>query len=270
MNLNAGKILQFIFGVTTLMVLTACSHDAPSDPVDISAEQSQYQPPPQVRNATYVWSAEPGIDLLDERGRLIRAAYEAMIISSYGGLHITYPGFVDALDLEFALGIGTRSDQSLAGTARAHILQINETDAGFKATVCSQLSRLAIRWPDGDYRISNFSGMEEYVEFDHVVYDAHNPRIDPRSALEHRWPASQSAEPTSDDGKPIDGPQWSAPTEDLFSGTGWTITFGADLGETMHRCEDWGRSIEPNVPDEGSETIRSPIPPKTLPAYPGW
>ncbi|MFD6897490.1 hypothetical protein ACFWB0_23480 [Rhodococcus sp. NPDC060086] len=270
MNLSTRKILQFISGVMTILMLASCSQDSPSGSVDTTVEQSQYQPPAQVRNATYLWSAEPGIDLLDDRGRLIRAAYEAMIISSYGGLHVTYPGFVDALDLEFALGIGTRSDQSLAGTARAHILQITETNTGFKATVCSQLSKFAIRWPDGGYRISNFSGMEEYVEFNHVVYDAHNPRLDPRRVLGHRWPTTQTAVPGTNDGEPYDGPQWSAPTEDLFSDSGFTITFGADLGETMHRCEDWGRGIEPDVPAEGSETIRSPIPPKTLPAYPGW
>lgn len=254
----------------SLLALTSCSHSAPEERAITTAttiEPAQYQPPAQVRNATYLWSAEPGIDLLDDRGRLIRAAQESMIIAHYGGLDLTYPGFTDVLSHDYARRIENRPYQSLAGTMRAHILQIIETEAGFKATICSQPSHFAIRWSDGDYRITTFSGKENFVQFDQNSYASSRPRIE----LEPHWSLTEESAPLPPppDAVPAEN-QWSAPTEDLFTDTGFTITFGADLGETMHRCQDWGRSIEPAVPDEGSETILSPIPPKTLPAYPGW
>ncbi|MFD6859263.1 hypothetical protein ACFWCF_18235 [Rhodococcus sp. NPDC060090] len=251
----------------SILILAACSHNAPEDSTITTPKPSEYQPPTQVRNATYEWSAENGIDLLDERGRLIRAAHESAIIAHYGGMDATYPGFAEALDPKYASQINTRWDRSLAGTMRSHILQITETDTGFKATVCSQPSHFAIREADGTYRITHGSGREEYIQFDHIIYTPDNPRLDP----EDFWPTVHNTGPFPEPpGLPVSEHQWSAPTEDLFTGTGWTVTFGADLGETMHRCQDWGRSIEPDVPAEGSETIRSPIPPKTLPAYPGW
>ncbi|MCK0091393.1 hypothetical protein MWU77_11425 [Rhodococcus sp. F64268] len=250
----------------SILVLASCSQKAPEKPTAM-VTPSQNQSPAQIRNATFTWSAEPGIDLGDYRGLLIRAAYESMIIAHYGGMDATYPGFTEALDPKYGSQINTRWDQSLAGTMRSHILQITETDLGFKATVCSQPSQFAIREADGTYRITNVSGSEEYVQFDHIAYSSDNPRLDP----EDFWSTVHNTGPFPEPpGLPVSENQWSAPTEDLFSDTGYTITFGADLGETMHRCQDWGRSIEPDVPAEGSETIRSPIPPRTLPAYPGW
>ncbi len=246
-NISAVQILRSIALVSSTFVLTSCSHgflEEPTPATPTAIEPSQYRPPAQVRNATYTWSAEPGIDLFDDRGRLIRAAYESMIIAHYGGIDTTYPGFSEALAAEYASRVDTRWDRSLAGTMRSHIMQIVETDTGFKATVCSQASHFAIKEADGTYRITNFSGREEYVQFDHTV---ETPPIDP----EILWPTTQYAGPfPAPEDSPASEHQWSAPTEDLFTGTGWTITFGADLGETMHRCQTWGRSIEPNVPDE--------------------
>ncbi|TCN48207.1 hypothetical protein EV641_118131 [Rhodococcus sp. SMB37] len=265
--MNARNLTYITLVTTAMLTMAGCTAEPAEPTTPEPVEPAQYRPPAQVRNATYAWSAENGIDLLDERGQLVRAAHESMIIAHYGGMDATYPGFAKVLDPEFASQINTRWDRSLAGTMRSHILQITETDIGFKATVCSQPSHFAIREADGTYRITNGSGSEEYIQFDHIVYTPDNPRLDP----EDFWPTVHNTGPFPEPpGLPVSEHQWSAPTEDLFTDTGWTITFGADLGETMHRCEDWGRSIEPNVPAEGSETIRSPIPPKTLPAYPGW
>ncbi|MGN5237731.1 MULTISPECIES: hypothetical protein [unclassified Rhodococcus (in: high G+C Gram-positive bacteria)] len=253
----------------SILVFSSCSQDTQEQPTTEPEPTipREYQPPTQVLNATYVWSAEPEIDLFDERGRLIRAAEEAKTIAHYGGLDVTYPGFADVLSYEYASRIDARPYHALAGTARAHILQVTETETGFDATVCTQPSHLGIRWDDGEYRITTLSGRESYVQFTRIVDSAEHPQLE----LEPRWPPIDRTDPyPALQDMPVSANQWSAPTEDLFTDTGYTITFGADLGETMHRCQDWGRSIEPDVPAEGSETIRSPIPPRTLPAYPGW
>lgn len=149
------QMIRSAAAALSILVLASCSHNVPEGTTTRTPESSEYQPPAQVRNATYAWSAENGIDLLDERGQLVRAAHESMIIAHYGGMDATYPGFAEVLDPEFASQINTRWDRSLAGTMQSHILQITETDIGFKATVCSQPSHFAIREADGTYRITN-------------------------------------------------------------------------------------------------------------------
>ncbi|WP_259443800.1 hypothetical protein [Rhodococcus sp. DMU2021] len=263
MNRIICAAIAFLVGSSLLASCTPDRAPAPVAPQTIIT--AEYEPPGQVRSSTFVWSAEPDVDLFDERGRLIRAAQESKIIAYYAGIDVTYPGFAEALDPHYAIGISTTLQTSLAGTIRAHILEINDIHEGFKATICSQESNLATRVRDEDYRIKVFSGREEFVEFGPTTeahrhekwMQRHEP---PRPAPETQY---LSALPTSEH-------RWSAPTEDLFTGTGLTVTFGSDLGETMHRCEEWGRSIEPDVPDRGSELIISPTPPETLPAYPGW
>ncbi len=148
------QMIRSAAAALSILVLASCSHNVPEDDHQ-NARVFGVPTPAQVRNATYAWSAENGIDLLDERGQLVRAAHESMIIAHYGGMDATYPGFAEVLDPEFASQINTRWDRSLAGTMQSHILQITETDIGFKATVCSQPSHFAIREADGTYRITN-------------------------------------------------------------------------------------------------------------------
>ncbi len=247
---------------------TACTTNEIT-PVETSrppATPTIYQPPGQVRNSTFVWSAEPGIDLADQRSILTRAAYESMIIAHYGGLDTTYPGFAGALVPSYARKVPTALETSLVGTFRAHILQVLDTAAGFKATVCTQWSKVGIRVRDGDYRINQFSGQEEFVEF---TRDTEEHRLEGQLHRHDPEPPTPSDQYLTS--LPTTEHQWSAPTEDLFTDTGLRIDFGGDLGETMYRCEAWGRSIEPSLPPyRSSETIISPTPPETLPAYPGW
>ena len=181
------QMIRSAAAALSILVLASCSHKVPEGTTTRTPESSEYRPPAQVRNATYAWSAENGIDLLDERGQLVRAAHESMIIAHYGGMDATYPGFAEVLDPEFASQVNTRWDRSLAGTMQSHILQITETDIGFKATVCSQPSHFAIREADGTYRITNGSGREEYIQFEHIVYTRYNQGSTPRNF----WPTTQ-------------------------------------------------------------------------------
>ncbi len=255
--------------VTTLVVfmLVACTSEtepAPQQSPSLPVDASEYQAPEQVRNATYVWSAEPGIDLLDNRGKLIRASHESMMIAFYGGIETTYPGFSNAIDPRYARRINTIATRALVGTIRAHLLQVHQTEKGFNATVCIQPSHYAVRRDDGQYHTVHGSAIEERVEFNHPTAEDRDlarvrPNVPPSTTP--RPPSPPIADATH---------QWSAPTEDVFAGTEWLISFGADLGDAKKRCEEWGRSIEPGVPDDGAEFLVSPTPPETLPAYPGW
>ncbi|MFX1759137.1 hypothetical protein [Rhodococcus sp. As11] len=264
MNRIICAAIAFLVGSSLLASCTPDRAPAPVAPQTIIT--AEYEPPGQVRSSTFVWSAEPGIDLADQRSILTRAAYESMIIAHYGGLDTTYPGFAGALVPSYARKVPTALETSLVGTFRAHILQVLDTAAGFKATVCTQWSKVGIRVRDGDYRINQFSGQEEFVEFTRDTEEHRREGQLHRHDPEPPTPSDQylTSLPTTEH-------QWSAPTEDLFTDTGLRIDFGGDLGETMYRCEAWGRSIEPSLPPyRSSETIISPTPPETLPAYPGW
>lgn len=264
MNRIICAAIAFLVGSSLLASCTPDRAPAPVAPQTIIT--AEYEPPGQVRSSTFVWSAEPGIDLADQRSILTRAAYESMIIAHYGGLDTTYPGFAGALVPSYARKVPTALETSLVGTFRAHILQALDTAAGFKATVCTQWSKVGIRVRDGDYRINQFSGQEEFVEFTRDTEEHRREGQLHRHDPEPPTPSDQylTSLPTTEH-------QWSAPTEDLFTDTGLRIDFGGDLGETMYRCEAWGRSIEPSLPPyRSSETIISPTPPETLPAYPGW
>lgn len=260
------RLFVAVISVLALAATACTANEIPS--VETSrppATPTVYQPPGQVRNSTFVWSAEPGIDLADQRSILTRAAYESMIIAHYGGLDTTYPGFAEALTPSYARRVPTALETSLVGTFRAHILQVIDTELGFKATVCTQLSKLGIRVREGDYRINHLSAREEFVEF---IPETEEHQIDQqvrRRGLERPTPETRYLPSL-----PRTEHQWSAPTDDLFTHTGLMIDFGGDSGETMYRCEEWGRSLEPTAPYRGSETIISPTPPETLPAYPGW
>lgn len=257
-----------ILAAFVALTILSCSSEAHVDPPapSIPAQPAAYEPPIQVLNSTYAWSAAPEIDLFSERGKLIRASHESMMIAHYGGLDTTYPGFEDALHPEYASRVNTLHSRSLVGTIRAHILQILETDTGFKATVCTQRSGYAFSRKDGQYVTTHGSGSEEYVLFEYPTEEHELER-----SLHRRNEQSSSSAPEPEPlSLPATAHQWSAPTDDLFTDAGWIISFGGDFGETMHRCEAWGRSIEPDAPERGSETIVSPNPPETLPAFPGW
>lgn len=240
-------------------LLTACTK-APAPPEPTS---TAYQPPENARNATMIWSAEPGIDLFTPESILIRAAREADIVARYGGPGNTYLGFMDALDPDLHIFyMPDSTSPSIHGTGYARIQSIQATSDGFSGLICIQSSGLATR-NKGPYRSSKAPAYAMVYEFS----ESNLPPPRPASPTPNLQPdTGSSSAPTADAADP-NQPTWSAPTENLFDG--WAITLGPLPDNSDHLCEPWGRTLFPDA-QAGSETVESDSPPPTLPAYPGW
>ncbi len=90
---RTGPPPLYIMLLTVVLAAACASPESPRVDTEGATQltSTEYQPPEQVRNTTFVWSAEPDVDLFDERGRLIRAAQESKIIAYYAGIDVTYP-----------------------------------------------------------------------------------------------------------------------------------------------------------------------------------
>lgn len=238
--------------VSALVTVVSCSgtESGGAAPGDTTG---QYRSPEQIQGATVVWSAEPGIHLQDERGSLVRAAEESWIIARYVGPENSYPGFAGVLDPASASVITPLPDRHLAGTLRAHLLSVTSTDTGFDAVVCTQRSELAERWPDGRYHFTSAPDIESIVRF---------TRTSPTRGDGDTAPTGTRSDTKQTSSQRV----WQSPATDLFTGTGWSIAFSADPGGTRQRCQAWGRSIHTGA--AGAET--TDVPPRVLPALPGW
>ncbi|MCJ0906383.1 hypothetical protein [Rhodococcus sp. ARC_M6] len=247
-------------GTLVAAVLMGCSGEA--DSRSRSASSSVVVEPDSgpvgVRDATVVWSSGVGVDLFDGRGRMVRAAKESDRIGFMVGLSATYPGFADAVEKERARYYANPnlSHRPLVGTHFWHILEIVDTAAGFSATVCAQDSRSAVLKDDGRYVGDSGPASSYQVTFERAPVP---PRI-----------GNVLFEPRTQDpgvADPGDQPQWQYLTEDVFAG--WSVTLGGNQSSKWP-CMDWGFTVVPDTPKDGTETVFSDIRPLTLPAYPGW
>ncbi|MBH0120395.1 hypothetical protein I0Q12_13070, partial [Rhodococcus sp. CX] len=247
-----GRSLRRMTGCATLAVGASlmgvsCSGGEPGDAAPAEAAE-QYRPPEQIQGATVVWSAEPGVYLQDEYGKLVRAAEEARFVARYVGIENSYPGFAAALDPASAGMITPLPDRQPVGTLRAHVLSITPTGTGFEAAVCTERSELAEKWPDGRYHFTKTPEIEAVVRFARTA--------SPAEAIEPAADAAADSKQTSSQR------QWRSPATDLFTGSGWTVDFAADPAGTRERCQAWGRSIQ----TERTDTDTSATPPRVLPA----
>ncbi|WP_280356203.1 hypothetical protein [Nocardia otitidiscaviarum] len=206
-----------------------------------------YQPPDEVRNATVVWSAEPGIDLFSTAATLIRASAESDIIGGYAGLDHTYPGYATALALADTPRYKVESDRgTIAGTLLMHIQRIQDTGDGYLVEFCG-LSNAYGELHDGQYKMWYGRGTALAARF---------TRTD-------STPTPETTTPTTTPSPAPDRMHWQAPTYDVF--TGWTISHVVNRTS----CDDWALSLYPDAPVE-NEISYSDTPPPVQPAYPGW
>lgn len=250
--------------------LTSCSaSDQPSrqqesDPEASAApapiSPSKYQVPDNIRNATIVWSAESGIDLLGEEATVIRAALEAHHITLGSPISDSYPGYARAIDQETKDFYNRYTTQSAweYGTGYRRIRNIEPTDNGFIAYTCQQLSGIASRQPDGKFRQTITGGNSE-------VSLTMERREEYAPATSSSSPGTSAATPTVDE---AGRPHWQAPSRDAF--VGWNVIFNGPVDSDHDRaCREWARQFIGEAP-EGVTRIVTDDPPETLPAYPGW
>ena len=220
-----------------------------------------YEVPDQIRDATMVWSAEPGIDLFSDEGVVTRAAEESALIGLMAGLDYAYIGFASSSDSTVGPVLGDFEADTgrgpFAGTVHGHIQQIIPTETGFDAVLCVLSVGLDVL-VDGKYspsRIANGEGSELRTRFIRTGETVEAPA---------RPPLPSTANP--------DDLHWQAPIGNEFRG--WKIDGFTDrdpITSGNGRCTQWARSLYPDTtPVIPRDAYANEDPPPVQPAYPGW
>ncbi|WP_354571626.1 hypothetical protein [Rhodococcus sp. UYP9] len=254
--------------LTILIAVTACGSPAEDSSLQESSSTSRspanavYVVPDRIRDATMVWSAEPGINLYSDEGTLTRAALESFAIGLMVGLDYTYLGFAASSKIpgggRLLGGFDDDTEQGpFVGTIHGHIQRIIPTDTGFDVISCL-LSVGLDELADGKYspsRISNGEGAELRSRFFRTVAEASEAAA-----------PSRTAKPESDER------HWQAPTGNQF--VGWEIDGFTDRDPSTAgsgRCVPWARSLYPDAPAViPRDAYARDTPPPVQPAYPGW
>lgn len=241
------RVVVSLLGV----VLVACGQEGARESPTQSTSSESLLAPPEVRQATMVWSSGPGIDLFGTEGVLVRAAREADVVAAYAGIENTYPGFERALSGEsrFKYEEGWAPRVPIAGTEYAEIVRIDESPAGFTATVCLDNNQMAVA-TDGAYVISDGPAYPFLVEFTKLDSDSEMGAdgLDPETSRAESDSSGGDHEAT-----------WSELNIDVF--IGWSVHFPSTTGVVAEAC--------PGTPADRS-TIRSETAPVAVAAYPGW
>lgn len=269
MNGRTGRI-RMVSAVLLILLTAVAACDTPvqvdSAPLATTVPRwpatDVYQVPDQIRGATMVWSAEPGIDLLSAEGALIRAAQESFAIGSMVGLDYTYLGFADSSNSVaggplYSLFQAETGEGPFAGTIHGHVQQIIPTDNGFDAILCAISIGLDVL-VDGKYlpsRLASGQGSElrsRFVRTGDLI------------------PAPATHQPSSVS-RP-DDLHWQAPMGNQF--IGWEIDGFTDRDPATSkngRCIPWAKSLYPDAPVEiARDAYARETPPPVQPAYPGW
>lgn len=220
--------------------------------------------PETLNDFTIVWSAEPGIDLVDEPATITTRAY----LESYQLAYLTgdrknvYPGFAQAAsDNPNVLPSNDRPiDPPWVGTEKNHIVQIDKVGREVKVFVCSYMYGVAQQGSDGTY-VSESGGPFEP-----------EPGIFPiRITL--NGPADLGPELP-----PQEGPA-RVPTNDVFGG--WSVTghsggYFIPAGSSSAGYEADRQSCATKAPDnaERRKSLTELTHPRSafpaLPPFPGW
>ncbi|MCZ4080274.1 hypothetical protein O1W68_20205 [Rhodococcus sp. H36-A4] len=221
-----------------------------------------YEVPDRVRDATMVWSAEPGIDLFSAEGTVIRAAGESLVIGLMVGLDYTYVGFAASSNSVaggpmYSLFQADTGQGPFVGTVHSLIQQVVPTDAGFDVLSCALSVGLDVL-VDGKYspsRLTDGDGQELRSRFIRTG----NPLTSPAAP-----------QPTS---SPVgDALHWQAPAGNQFGG--WEVDGFIDIDPVTSgkgRCAPWAQSLYPDAPRIITrDAYARDTPPPVQPAYPGW
>jgi hypothetical protein len=218
----------------------------------------------------FVWTAEPGIDLLTGPAVIARAYTESSLLASFGGsLDYLYPGFNHAVDKNQPVGSSPRSTIALwpepdldptptVGTAQEHILRIDQRGRDVAVVSCYWTVGTALQQSNGQYRIKGnpppYTGV--YVDRVNLRAPAEPQVLPPQRGPSNypfvdvfgQWRVTGSLHPM---GSTDLQPEWPEYTQDLDACT-------TKSPESLERRESLTSADRP----------RSDFP--TLPSSPGW
>ena len=252
-----------------LVSITAgCSHTSPQRATNGPPERW----PANLSELHFVWTAEPGIDVLAQPAVVVRAYIESRLLVSFGGSEdYLYPGFDRAVARNRPVGSPTstvgvwpdpgRAEKPLVGTSIVHILRLAQRGRDVTAVACRWAYGSAWLQSDGKYRIESASA---------------GPTT---GLIMERVNLVAPPDPSATDLPPQKGPSQYAIT-DVFGG--WRVVGRLqaftqidagpewpEFGEDQAACAAQApESIERREYLTSADRPRSDFP--TLPASPGW
>ena len=215
---------------------------------------------------TNVWSANPGINLMQRGPELVRAAYEAADYTRFVGQAHSFPGYPAAVGgparqgnpdkEEFFTWLEPGEDEQIPLTNFAHITSYEESGPDIGATVCS-------------YNLHADPGTNLSVEGLNIAF-----RVElERTADDPGQPGVPDTDPAQQDPRAHRVPTWN-----VFEG--WKITKLHYLrrlnGDVIPQgCTDWWQQQFPAFAPNASGNLVPPagFEPPTMPVavqYPEW
>jgi hypothetical protein len=254
-----------VAGLAVAIMVAGCGHASPPE-----ASKPPERWPSNLQELHFVWSAEPGIDLLTGPAVIARAYTESSMIAFWGGsLDYLYPGFDHAVAQNQPVG-SPRSTIALwpepetdptpvVGTAQEHILRIDRNGRDVAVVTCYWTWGLALQQPNGQYQIGAVKPGAYAGVFANrinllapteqgVLPPQRGPSTYPLVDVFGAWRVVGSLEPM---GSTDALPEWPERTQDYE-------TCAAKAPTPVERREFLTTGDHP----------RSEFP--TLPAYPGW
>jgi hypothetical protein len=255
--------------LTALVFATACSSDAPEAVSVADPEPGGW--PALNSDLTYVWSAEPGIDLVSGPAVVVRAYFESVMIANEAGDEgLLYPGFASAVaseadtepgSLQLWPALGGAYGKERIGTMRDHVLRITDKGRNTEVVVCHWTWGVATLLENGSY----WSGSENPGPDAGV--DTMRFTLSPPASADQQLP-------------PQRGPS-KYPFDDVFGG--WRVIGKLNESQPRRDQEEYWPEFQQDseacvakAPEsaerrrflKGGEHPRSDFP--TLPPYPGW
>lgn len=277
--MSRGTLVSVLVAVLGFTAVSCGTNE--SNTADRSAAPYPYTAPSAIADATNVWTAEPGFDLLSDQGVLARGAMESeFIANATERTDDAYWGFQQALAKDDGRNVGRAlSDNlkhaTLVGTLHWRLMSLAPAKGGFEAFACVQLRGAAAKFP-----VIQSPGDVHYVTW--PVGSTHSTRVVFTTEKRNGSAPAPLARPTTPPSPDASNTsRWQGPSINIFNG--WRLNITNSAPADADRCNSWGYTLYPPPSDQdrqlaelgrplggGMHSVRIPTPPPTLPNSPGW
>lgn len=267
-----SKAIQRLTVAATIpaIVLSACGKTGVSQPIK---EPDRW--PAILSDLTFVWSAEPGIDLFTQPIVTVRAYFESLVLAGAAGSNnYLYPGFDHAVSREtpvdyshYSLNLwpelGFPNKTSEVGSSLLHVLRVARDGSNVAIVMCTWDWAVAAENPDGLYTAPESQRAPTAdIGVQNVRLAA--PAPSPSDATPQRGPSRFPLTDVFGNWRIVGRLSQSAPSDTLGPGTQWP-----EYHQDLDACQALApESVERRQFLTTGEHPRSDFP--TLPSDPGW
>ncbi|BBX10331.1 hypothetical protein MAIC_51340 [Mycolicibacterium aichiense] len=255
----------------TSTVISGCDNTTATPPT----KQSERWPA-VLSESTFVWSAEPGIDLLAQPIVTLRAYFESLVLGETSGSNdYLYPGFDHAVEREkpaeyshYSLHLwpelGFPKESPEVGSSRLHVLRVADDGQGVTTVMCTWDWGIATQSAEASYQaLGSWRGPQTGVGVQRVRLTT-SVGSPPPTTRPQSGPSRYPSLDVFDNWRVVGRLSNSAPSDTVGPGTQWP-EYQQDLAACVTLAPE---PVERRQFLTTGEHPRSDFP--TLPSYPGW